>query len=246
MRIAVIADIHGNLKALEAVLEDLRQQAPDLVLNLGDCVSGPLQARETCDLLMDLGWPTVRGNHDRIVAEHAPEAMGPSDRHAHAELTPPRRQWLGQLPMRLDLEGGLLAFHATPANDAVYLTEKVTSEGVVSRPLGEVRDLLGETDASLILYGHTHLPRLVQLRRGQLLLNPGSVGLPAYDDFEPIPHVVAVGSPHARYALVDGDDWRGWQVTFRTLPYDWMQASALAAARNRKEWAEALATGNIL
>ena len=69
MRIAVIADIHGNILALEAVLADLaRRGGADRVVNLGDCVSGPLWPRETMERLEALGWPTVRGNHDRRVA----------------------------------------------------------------------------------------------------------------------------------------------------------------------------------
>jgi predicted phosphodiesterase len=65
MRIAVVADIHGNVRALRAVMDDLKQVAPDSVVNLGDCASGPLEAAETIDVLMSLAWTTVRGNHDR-------------------------------------------------------------------------------------------------------------------------------------------------------------------------------------
>ena len=99
MRIAVIADIHGNILALEAVLADLaRRGGADRVINLGDCVSGPLWPRETMERLEALGWPTVRGNHDRRVANDPLEEMGPSDKFAHDRLTPEQRDWLGTLP----------------------------------------------------------------------------------------------------------------------------------------------------
>ena len=65
MRIAVLADIHGNLRALEAVLADLPRRGADLVVNLGDCFSGPLQPAEVADWLMAFGWPTGLGNQDR-------------------------------------------------------------------------------------------------------------------------------------------------------------------------------------
>jgi predicted phosphodiesterase len=65
MRIAILADIHGNVLALEAVLTDLESRKVDKFVNLGDCVSGPLWPRETAELLMRLSWPTVRGNHGR-------------------------------------------------------------------------------------------------------------------------------------------------------------------------------------
>ena len=88
MRIAAMADIHGNLLALEAVIADVRHYAPDLILNLGDHVSGPLWAAGTADLLMSVSdWVQIRGNHDRQLVEFAPEAMGKSDRAAWEQLT---------------------------------------------------------------------------------------------------------------------------------------------------------------
>ncbi|TIT30318.1 MAG: metallophosphoesterase family protein, partial [Mesorhizobium sp.] len=80
MRIAVLADIHGNLLALDAVLDDLKHRGgADITVNLGDCVSGPLWPRETMERLQALKLPTVRGNHDRRVAQDpADETMWPS------------------------------------------------------------------------------------------------------------------------------------------------------------------------
>jgi hypothetical protein len=62
MRLAVISDIHANLAALEAVLDDIETKSPDAIINLGDCVSGPLWPRETVELLEARGIPSVRGN----------------------------------------------------------------------------------------------------------------------------------------------------------------------------------------
>ncbi|MNF12933.1 hypothetical protein D3C80_2146000 [compost metagenome] len=74
------------------------------------------------------------------------------------------------------------------------------------------------------------------------MVNPGSVGCPGYDDDRPVAHKVEVGSPDARYAIVESAG-NGWSVTFRTVPYDHKAMSRLAAERNRVQWAEALATG---
>lgn len=65
MHIAVLADAHGNLLALQAVLADLRAQAPDLVVNLGDLVSGPFDPAGAADAQIALGCPTLAGNHER-------------------------------------------------------------------------------------------------------------------------------------------------------------------------------------
>ena len=98
MRIAVLADIHGNIPALEAVLDDVSGRGADLIVNLGDCVSGPLWPRETFECLERLKAPTVRGNHDRQVATFDSTKTDASDRFAFLELSEAQRKALGQLP----------------------------------------------------------------------------------------------------------------------------------------------------
>src|SRR5512142_988633 len=115
MRIAVIADIHGNAAALESVLADIQSRAVDLTINLGDIASGPLWPRETLELLARHPMLTVRGNHDRWVSGPDPAGMGASDRFAHRELADAQRAWLGGLPVVADVAPGVLAFHAAPA-----------------------------------------------------------------------------------------------------------------------------------
>src|ERR1051325_1925477 len=118
MRIAVLSDIHGNLLALEAVLADLSLQSPDLVVNLGDHVSGPLEAASTADLLMSQRhWIQIRGNHDRQVTEHAPDAMGLSDRAAASQITDEHRAWLRALPPTTLVADDVLLCHGTPDSD---------------------------------------------------------------------------------------------------------------------------------
>lgn len=65
MRIAALSDVHGNLAALDAVMADIATQAVDVVVNLGDLLSGAFQPAETADRLLELDLPTVRGNHER-------------------------------------------------------------------------------------------------------------------------------------------------------------------------------------
>lgn len=242
MRIAVLADIHGNVRALDAVLADLADASPDLVVNLGDCLSGPLEARATADRLMALGWPTVRGNHDRHLVELDEAAMGPSDRAAASEIDAAHRAWLARLPPTLRIEGEILACHGTPTDDSSYLTEDVHPTGPAQAGGEAIEHRLGGVMATIVLCGHSHTPRLLRLPSGRTVLNPGSVGLPAYRDDEPLPHVVAVGSPHARYALMERDR-DGWSFVFRAVEYDWDAAAARAAGAGRPDWAEALATG---
>jgi len=244
MRIAVVADIHGNVRALRAVMDDLKEVAADRVINLGDTVSGPLQAAETADVLISLAWTTVRGNHDRQLLDRPEEKMGSSDKAAFAELRSHHKSWLSSLEETVEFEG-LIFCHGTPDNDLVYLTETVENDGHVRLATrAEMTRRLAGVSAPIILCAHSHVVRCCGLDDGRLVVNPGSVGLPAYTDAEPVKHSMEMGAPHARYAVLErkkaGDPWH---VTFRVVEYDWNAAAASAAAKGRDDWARWLKTG---
>jgi predicted phosphodiesterase len=244
-RWAVFSDIHGNLPALEAVLADA--VAVDGWLNLGDILSGPLWPRETADWLMRRDWPTIVGNHERQLLTLARGRMGPSDAYAAAAITDAQRAWLAALPAAMTPAPGLRCVHGSPRSDVEYLMETVTPEGVVrAATAAELHERTAgvDADAALLLCGHTHVPRLAM--RGALqVANPGSVGLPAYDDDHPVPHVVENGTPQARYAIVEHDGAAGWRVTLRAVDYDFEPAARRAAANGRPDWADALRTGRV-
>lgn len=248
MRFAAMADIHGNAGALKAVLDDIAHLGIRDVVNLGDCFSGPMDADQVGDLLLLVdaaGENTVRGNHDRYLLQTPLADMGLSDRHARQRLAERHMDWLRHLPVTRVWRNDIFLCHATPSADDVYWLERVTEEGdVVMRPQAEIEALADGIEQSLILCGHSHTPRIVQLADGRLVVNPGSVGCPAYRDEEPVPHRVETGNPLASYAIMEKDG-HGWSVVFRAIPYDHMAASRLAASNGRAEWAEALATGRI-
>jgi putative phosphoesterase len=244
VRLAVVADIHGNLRALQAVQRDLQRQSPDAIVNLGDHLSGPLQAADTADALMAANYIHIRGNHDRQLLDRAPDKMGLSDRAAFSQLSEGHREWLSALPPKLRQEPDILLCHGSPSDDLCYLLEDVHPDGVHLASADNIRQRLGQTTEKLILCGHTHIPRVVTVD-GVQIVNPGSVGLQAYDDVSPSVHYMETGSPHARYALLD-QEHTGWRVTFVTLEYDWHAASREAALANRPDWAHALATGFAL
>lgn len=245
MRIAAISDVHGNLLALDAVLADIADRAVDVTVNLGDVLSGAVLPRETADRLLPLDLPTVRGNHERQLLETPVERMGLSDRLAHDALTPEHRAWLAGLPLTLELPGDVLAFHGSPSDDLTYLLETVEPTGARPATVDEVTSRLGaHAHRRLLLCGHTHLPRALTLPTGALVVNPGSVGWPAYDDDAPHPHVMEAGTPHARYALVEAVDGR-WEVEHRAVEYDWDAAAAVADGNGRPDVAHALRTGRV-
>ena len=242
MRIAAIADVHGNLPALDAVLADIARRGADLVVNLGDHCSGPLLPLETAERLIPLALPTVGGNCDRQVADAPLEAMNASDRFAATLLGAPHVAWLRGLAPTLRLTDDVLLVHGTPESDLTYWLESLDDRGARQATEIEVRDRADGVYFSLALCGHTHNPRMIRLGDGRTIVNPGSVGLPAFGDETPSPHVIEAGSPHARYAIVERAGAE-WHVALHAVAYDWEAMARLAHENGRDDWAIALRTG---
>jgi predicted phosphodiesterase len=182
MRVAVLADIHGNLPALDAALREIAAAGVDAIVLNGDIATGPMPA-ETLDRLADLGekvtW--VRGNADReLVAAYdggvdpdLPEAARPPTRYAASRLGRRHRDLLAGLPLSVAVDvtglGPVRFCHATTRSD----TEIV----LVDSPVSRYRDGFSDVDEPTVVVGHTHMPfdRLADRRR---FVNPGSVGMP--------------------------------------------------------------------
>lgn len=241
-RLAVIADVHGNRWALEAVLEDVERRGVRDLADLGDTVYGPLAPAETAVLLMERASPTVRGNQDRLIWQPLPEvADSPTYRYVREALSEEQVSWLQGLPLTRRL-GGVLLCHGTPAQDDAPLLEEIGPRTVSLASPETVRTRLGTRQAPVVLCGHTHVPRTLALPEGPLVVNPGSVGLPAYTDDTPFPHALETGSPHARYAVLERRD-EGWAVLHLAVPYDWQTAARTARRNGRRDWERWLRLG---
>jgi predicted phosphodiesterase len=243
MRIAAISDIHGNLPALDAVLADAAGRSVDLIVNLG-ILSGPLFPVETADRLIPLDLPTIRGNHERQLLELPPERMGASDRYASARLRADQLAWIAALPVSLRPVPDVLMVHGTPACDLEYFLHAVTEDGLADATPAEIEARAKGADAAVILCGHTHLPGIAQLSEGRMIVNPGSVGLPAYADDRPFPHAVESGSPEARYAILT-EHAGSWSAELLRVEYAWEAAAQIAEHNRRFDWARALRTGRV-
>jgi predicted phosphodiesterase len=245
MRIAILADTHGNLLALEAVLADLPAQAPDLVVNLGDLFTGPFDPAGSADAQIALGCPTLAGNHERNLLE-GDDASG-SVAFARPFLSPEHMEWVRHLPATLRIaDGEVFACHGSPAGgDLDYLLEDVKGGRAVLAPDDAIRPrLVGIGSACLVLCGHTHMPRVVQIG-AVTVVNPGSIGMPAYSDDNPVPHAIETGAPHARYAVATRGPGGTWSVDLRAVVYDWDRAAQQAQENGKPGVARWTSTGRI-
>jgi len=244
VKIAAISDIHGNLAALDAVLTDIRLRGVNAIVNLGDILSGALYPCETADRLMPLNMPAIRGNHERQVLTLEQNQMRLSDRYAALTLRPDQKNWIASLPATLWFSDDVLLVHGTPDSDLAYFLETVDESGLRPATAAEIEERAGSASAKVILCGHTHVPRAVRLADGRLIVNPGSVGLPAYADDHPHPHAVETGSPHARYAIIEKEkDY--WSAQLLAIDYEWEAAAITADQRGRADWGRALRTGKV-
>ena len=244
MKIGIIADAHGNLAALEAVVDALTAVGPDIVVNLGDLVSGPFDPAGSADIQMRSGYLTIAGNHERQL-QNAGE--GAFDVLARPLLTHEHWAWIKGLPATLTLcEGDVFACHGSPAGgDLEYLLEDVSSGRAMLDADAAIRPRMdGIGSASLVLCGHTHTPRIVAVD-GVLVVNPGSVGMPCYRDRGAVAHVMETGSPLARYAIAERGK-AGWAAELHGVPYDYEVAAQQAEAFGFPAFAHSARTGRIL
>jgi putative phosphoesterase len=202
MRIAIFSDVHGNVRALEAVLADVRARGPfDEVINAGDLVFGGPRPREAMALLLAEGYPTVVGNTDEWIVGTA-GGPGAVVEWTRRQLLPDHLAFLHALPRsyRVEPRGGppLVVVHATPAST----TESVMPDAP-ARVLTQALDL---ASARALVYGHIHRAYVRELS-GRLVVNVGSVGFP-FD-----------GDPRPAWAIFTLRDGR-WGAEIVRVAYD--------------------------
>lgn len=230
MRVAALYDIHGNLPALEAVLEDVRAAKADQIVIGGDVVPGPMP-RETLEYLRRLAIPTrfIQGNGDRVVLaqmrgmepievpEQFREGIGWTARQLAAEHEKTLARWPATLRLEIGGLGDVLFCHATPRNDTDIFT-RLTSEDRVQAMFHNVKE-------AVVICGHTHM-QFDRVIGDMRVVNAGSVGMP-------------YGEPGAYWLLL------GSKPEFRHTAYDLPKAAARIRATSYPS-AEDFAATSIL
>ena len=216
MRVAALYDIHGNLPALEAVLEEVERERVDAIVVGGDIASGPPQPREVVELVRSLpNAHCIRGNADRLRdREHAGEE---GLEWLLSQLDEERIDWLEGLPFSVVLDDTLYV-HSNPKDDTTMVTELTTDE--------KLAGLLEGVEQRRVVAGHTHMQ--LERRVGEtLFVNAGSVGWP-YE-----------GTPGSYWAILDDG------VELRHTDYDRERTAELVRASGHPR-AEEIAAENIL
>lgn len=241
MKFAVIADIHGNAPALEAVLADIDEGGIDQIVHLGDAFNGPIDPAGVARLLRSRPMIHLRGNGERMVLSDDPAVCVRSAAFARERLSADDLRWISGWPA-VFAHAEFFACHGSPASDVEYLIEEPLGDGVRLRSAAEIETTLGGVTSALVLCAHSHVPRWVKLRDRRWVLNPGSVGLPAYALPSPRPHTMEVGSPCARYAIAEKVG-EGWRINHLAIPYPHERAAAAAEKAGYPGWATTLRTG---
>ncbi len=244
MRLAFVTDIHGNLAALEAVVDDIARRGVERIVNLGDSLSGPLLPLETARYLMARDWFQLAGNHERQILSADRAGSGASDTYARSMLSRAELDWIASLRPLARVDDEVFVCHGTPTSDIKHLLETLDPGGLRAATASEVAARCASIEASLIVCGHSHVPRITGLASGQVVVNPGSVGLQAFEDDRPFVHRVENHSPDARYAIAERIDGR-WITALIAVPYDFESMARLAELRRRPAWAMALRTGEM-
>ena len=216
MRVAALYDVHGNLPALESVLQEVDGLDVDAIVFGGDIASGPLP-RETVELVRSLDAVCVRGNADVLASNAMSPEWDDARRWVEQQLDAEQIAWLAGLPFSWSDEDTLYV-HANPVDTEEIVTERT--------PVERLAELLHGVEESRVVTGHVHM-QFAREVDGIEWIGAGSVGMP-YED-----------GPGAYWALVDDE------VQFRRTEFDYERAAA-AVKTSGHPMADELAAENVL
>lgn len=213
MKIAILSDVHGNLVALDAVVADVEQLQPDLIVHGGDLAFNGPRPAECVDRIRELGWPGVIGNMDRAL-EMYPTAGGIG--WARQRIGEERNAWLQDLPMEWRHQDQVAVVHAVPGDlwQAIFPQSRDAELRAVYGPLG----------ARIAVYGHIHRP-FVRVIGDLTVANSGSVGLPSDGDPRPSYLIISEGRVEQRRLAYDVE-----RAAAEVLASDLPEAEAVARA----------------
>jgi putative phosphoesterase len=242
--IAILSDIHGNSLALREVLKDIKRRGIKRIINLGDSLYGPLDPKGTFELLVEEDILSISGNQDRFILENLDcKSEFETLEYVKSQMNEHTISWLKSLAFDYEISDEIYACHASPQSDTIYLLEKLETHRVSIHEGEELDRILKDIQQKVVICGHSHVAKIVATDN-KLIVNPGSVGLPAYDDDLPIYHKMENYNPSSNYVVMSKSD-DSMKLERISLEYDFEKAARLAEANNRHDWAKWIRTGIV-
>lgn len=187
---------------------------------------------------------TICGNQDRQIYQATEKEIeeNPTMQFILDDLDHRALEWMRSLPFDMQLNSDIYLCHGAPNDDLIYLLEDISSGYARLREDLDIIKLLNGQSSQLICCGHTHTPRCVSLSTGQLVINPGSVGLQAYSDDQPVMHSMENFNAMASYSIIEKNDF-GCHVKQIKVSYPVDLAINECRKRDRNDWCHFLKTG---
>ncbi|MBS4760422.1 MAG: metallophosphoesterase family protein [Clostridium sp.] len=227
MKIAIISDIHGNIQALEAVMQNIKQEKCEKIFCLGDLAMAGPEPSKTIDKIKELQKTTdfilIQGNTDEMIANcdnqilHMLKENNPIMANALQsdiqEISEEQKLFLRNLPKQkeTEIEGlKILLVHGSPRknNENIYPDLKIE----------EVEEMISQTDADIIFCGHTHMPCGYQTNTKQTVVNVGSIGRPFSEE------------PKSCYAVLEINN-KEFSIKHNFINYDFKTAAEILKER---------------
>jgi len=247
MKIAILSDIKSNVYALEEVIKDAKNKQVDVMLNLGDSFYGPIEPKKTYELLKDNQFISLCGNEDRKILEATPAQLEENNtlRYVYNDLNNDILHWIQDLPFEKLIGDDYYMIHGTYQDDSIYMLEDVNSGVPVLREDKKILEILDDITSKFVLCGNSCIPRCSNLSSGQVVINPGAVGLQAFKDNYPVDHVIENNTADASYVILTVDDGK-YGIELVKVAYDFEKAALKAVENGRDDWAYSLRTGKVV
>jgi predicted phosphodiesterase len=236
MKIALISDIHGNIPALEAVFKSIMDKGISEIYNLGDTCYGPLWPEETVNLIINNNIKSIMGNSDEDIIKYS--LKNETVKYTISKLSENSKNWINALPDIYEDEK-ITLFHGSPNNKNKYFFENIINEQIIIKENNEIKRNIKNIETKYICFGHSHLERIVKIDN-QILINAGSVGLPAYSEDKP-KHKIETYNNYAKYVIINNNN-----VEIYNVEYDYKSSSRKAKENNRSDWSKYIENGRVM
>ena len=229
MKIAIISDIHGNIEAMKSVVEDIKNEGCEKIFCLGDlAMAGPMP-KETIDFVRnlknDFDFEIIQGNTDEMIAyaedwiyekiKEALPVMAEAYKSDIKTVTEEQKEYLKNLPKQKEIKIGnlkILLVHGSPRKNNEDISPNLD--------IKTVEEMIKDTDADLILCGHTHIPCGYQTTANQTVINVGSVGRPFSVE------------PKSCYCVLTVDGTKNFLSEHKFIEYDFEKSAKILEQRD--------------